>query len=107
MPRRYDLNHIHTLLTKGLLPEQLYILCYDSAHFAPFYQRFSQQAKQSDFIPALIEYADQTWQLEQLLTLMQKRYSKSYAKYQPYFIEFAWPQREFALRDFRRWLVER
>lgn len=85
MTKRYYLKNIRDLFTEGFGEEELRRLCYDEPDFRPVYHQLAESNSKAEIIDRLLEYAEQTLQLDKLLTLAGQRNPARYAKHQPYY----------------------
>jgi serine/threonine protein kinase len=88
MTLRYIMTNIRTLLTelsKGYTEEELRQICFDLPDFGPVQHQLSRIGDKAEIVERLLEYAEQTLQLEKVLTLARAYKPALYEKYQPYY----------------------
>jgi serine/threonine protein kinase len=84
---RYLLENIEILLTKlteDLTEEQLCQLCFGLPDFEPVHRQLTQSKGKAEMIQRLLEYAEQTLQLDELLALARSHNPTIYERYKPY-----------------------
>jgi serine/threonine protein kinase len=84
----YILNNVRALLADlaDQLPQAgLTRFFVDVPTFKPVRQQLAQSKHKADMIERLLEYAEQTVQVDGLLALLEARYPDLYAKHQPYY----------------------
>jgi hypothetical protein len=84
MTKRYHFKNIRTLLTEAFSADELRNLCFDVFDFRPVYHQLAANESKTKIISLLLEYADQTLQVEKLLALVAERNPTRYQKHQPY-----------------------
>lgn len=88
MRPRYLLKNITTLLaeiTESFSEAELRQLCLDIPDFKPVHRQLSQNLGKAEIVQRLLEYAEQTLQLDELLELAKARNLAIYEKYKPYY----------------------
>jgi hypothetical protein len=87
MTGRYNFKNIRALLTEAFSPDELRNLCFDVFDFRPVYHQLAAHEGKTKIVSLLLEYADQTLQVEKLLTLAEEHNPTRYVKHQPYYEE--------------------
>lgn len=107
----YLLKNIRALLSElmlSLTEEELRRLCLDLMDFKPVHQQLAQSNGKAEIIDRLLEYAEQTLQLDELLALAKELNPALYEKYQPYHGFASISRRDLAGRSLGQYhLVER
>ncbi|MCB0172707.1 MAG: hypothetical protein KDJ97_19390 [Anaerolineae bacterium] len=85
MNTHYNLKNIRILLIESFTDEDLRRLCYDIPNFRPVYVQLTRNTGKTEIIDRLIEYADRTLQIENLLALVKEHNPARYKKHQPYY----------------------
>jgi hypothetical protein len=83
----YDLRKIRKLLMEGFTAEELEHFCRDTPDFKPVYYQLPQRASSAEIIVRLIEYAERSALLEELLDWAKVHNPAEYDKHQPYYEE--------------------
>jgi hypothetical protein len=81
----YNLKNIRALLTEGFTDEELRALCFDV--FKPVFHKLAQNMGKVEIVGRLLEYADQTLQIDKLLTLAKAHNPARYEEHKPYTID--------------------
>ncbi|MFN8457356.1 MAG: SUMF1/EgtB/PvdO family nonheme iron enzyme [Anaerolineae bacterium] len=84
MTAHYHLPNIRNLLTEGFSDTQLRQLCYDVPGFRPVYESLAAGTGKDVIVQRLIEHAERTLQLGQLLALAKEQNPARYDMHQPY-----------------------
>ncbi|MFN8453628.1 MAG: AAA family ATPase [Anaerolineae bacterium] len=87
MTKRYHFKNIRTLFTEAFAPDELRNLCFDVFDFRPVYHQLAANESKTRIVSLLLEYADQTLQIEKLLALAEEHNPTRFQKHQPYFEE--------------------
>ncbi|MEW5960483.1 MAG: protein kinase, partial [Chloroflexota bacterium] len=85
---RYLLKNIRALLIElmvSMTEAELRQLCVDLPDFKPVHQQLAQRKGKAEIIDRLLEYAEQTLQLTELLSLVKELDPVLYKKHQPYY----------------------
>ncbi len=85
MPPTYHTANIRALLTQGFDDQKLRQLAYDWPEFRPAYEKLAAGTRKDVLVQLLIEQAERSLQLDQLLALAQRLNPARYALHQPYF----------------------
>lgn len=85
MTSNYNFRNIRTLLTEAFTADELRNLCFDVFDFRPVYHQLAANESKTKIISLLLEYTDQTLQVEKLLALIEEQNPARYHKHQPYF----------------------
>ncbi|NJN93969.1 MAG: serine/threonine protein kinase [Anaerolineales bacterium] len=108
---RYILKNIRSLLTEltvALTEEELRRLYFDLPEFKPVHHQLARSKGKAEIIDRLLEYAEQTLQLDDLLALAREKNRLVYEKHQPYYELVTAARRDLVGRDLGRYhLVER
>ncbi|MCK6624047.1 MAG: protein kinase [Anaerolineae bacterium] len=108
---RYILKNIRSLLTEltvALTEEELRRLYFDLPEFKPVHHQLARSKGKAEIIDRLLEYAEQTLQLDDLLALARENNRRVYEKHQPYYEIVTAARRDLVGRDLGRYhLVER
>ncbi len=78
-------RNIRTLLIEGFSTEELNQLCFDE--FRPVYDQLPLRSSKTEIVELLLQYVDQTLQVDKLLALVKERNPARYKKHQPYYKE--------------------
>ena len=107
----YMLKNIRALfseLTLSLTEEELRRLCVDLIDFKPVHHQLAQSNGKAEIIDRLLEYAEQTVQLDELLALAKELNPALYEKHQPYYGLASVSRRDLVGRSLGQYhLVER
>lgn len=107
----YLLKNIRALfsdLTLSLTEEELRQLCVDLIDFKPVHHQLAQSNGKAEIIDRLLEYAEQTLQLDELLALAKELNPALYEKHQPYYGLASISRRDLVGRSLGQYhLVER
>ncbi len=87
--KRYRLKDIRALLLEGFTAEDLRRLCFDELNFRPVYYQLADNTGKAEIVDRLLEYAEQTLQLDYLLALAQAGNPARYAQGEPYYEQIA------------------
>lgn len=79
------LENIRLLLIQGFSAEELRRLCYDKVQFREVYGNLSATSGKAEIAHRLIEYANNTAQINELLTWAEQDNPSIYQKHQPYY----------------------
>ncbi|HXV44853.1 MAG TPA: protein kinase [Anaerolineae bacterium] len=108
---RYILKNIRALLTElttALTEEELRQLYFGLPEFKPVHHQLARSNGKAEIIDRLLEYAEQTLQLDDLLALARENNRALYAKHQPYYEFITVARRDLIGRNLGRYhLVER
>lgn len=108
---RYILKNIRALLTEltvALTEEELRQLYFDLPEFKPVHHQLARSNGKAEIIDRLLEYAEQTLQLDDLLVLARENNRHLYEKHQPYYEVITAARRDLVGRDLGKYhLVER
>jgi serine/threonine protein kinase len=108
---RYILKHIRALLselTATLTEEGLRQLYTDLPEFKPVHHQLARSNGKAEIIDRLLEYAEQTLQLNDLLALAKELNPRLYDKHQPYYELISLGRRDLLGQDLGKYhLVER
>ncbi|MCQ3976463.1 MAG: hypothetical protein DPW09_23780 [Anaerolineae bacterium] len=108
---RYILKNIRSLLTEltvALTEEELRRLYFDLPEFKPVHHQLARSKGKAEIIDRLLEYCEQTLQLDDLLALARENNRRVYEKHQPYYEIVTAARRDLVGRDLGRYhLVER
>ncbi|MCG3210450.1 MAG: Serine/threonine-protein kinase PknD [Anaerolineae bacterium] len=108
---RYLLKNIRALLielTVSLTETELRQLYLDLPDFKPVHQQLAQSNGKAEIIDRLLEYAEQTLQLTELLSLAKELNPALYQKHQPYYESVSVGRRNLVGRSLGQYhLVER
>ena len=88
MGRRYKMRNIQSLLlalTADFTEEELRQLYIDLPEFKPVHHQLVQSRGKGEIVRKLLEYADQTLQVDDLLTLAKEHNPDIYKRYEPYY----------------------
>ncbi|GIK39293.1 MAG: hypothetical protein BroJett011_31260 [Chloroflexota bacterium] len=85
----YDSGRIRILLTEGFSDEELRALAFDVPGFKPVYHQLAHNSGKAEIISRLLEHAERTRQLEQLLELAKSSNPAQYARNEPYVYDHA------------------
>ncbi len=111
IPTRYILANIRALLlawTEGFSEQQLRQLYIDLPDFRPVHQQLARTQGKANIIDRLLEYAEQTLQLDELLALARQHNPALYEKHQPYLELTSMGRRDLIGLDLGKYhLVER
>jgi hypothetical protein len=80
----YNLGKIRALLTEGFSDEDLRTLAFDVPGFKPVYHQLAHNTGKKEIVSRLLEYAERTHQLAQLLELAKAHNPAKYAEDEPY-----------------------
>ncbi|MBE7554799.1 MAG: hypothetical protein HS126_27420 [Anaerolineales bacterium] len=89
MTPSYDSGKIRILLTEGFSAEELHALAFDEPGFKPVFHQLASNSGKAEIISRLLEHAERTRQLEQLLELAKSSNPAQYARYEPYAYDHA------------------
>lgn len=84
MTTRYHLKNIRILLTEGFSAEELRRFCYDDTNFRPVYHQLAHNTGKTEIVEQLLAFAEQTVQIEALLTWAKTANPRRYSTHQPY-----------------------
>jgi serine/threonine protein kinase len=108
---RYILKNIRALLTEltvALTEEELRQIYFDLPEFKPVHHQLAGSNGKAEIIDRLLEYAEQTLQLDDLLALARENNRSLYEKHQPYYEIITAARRDLVGRDLGKYrLVER
>lgn len=108
---RYILKNIRALLTEltaALSETELRQLYFDLPEFKPVHQQLARSQGKIEIIDRLLEYAEQTLQLDDLLALARENNRALYEKHQPYYEIITAARRDLVGRNLGKYhLVER
>jgi serine/threonine protein kinase len=88
MGRRYKMRNIQSLLlalTADFTEEELRQLYIDLPEFKPVHQQLVQSRGKGEIVRRMLEYADQTLQVDDLLALAKEHNPDIYKRYEPYY----------------------
>lgn len=80
----YNLRNIRTLLTEGFSDRELRRFCYDTIEFRSVYDELANLTGKASIIDVLLEYADRTLLLDQVLAWVKAKKPARYELHQPY-----------------------
>ena len=108
---RYILKNIRALiteLTEALTEEELRQLYFDLPEFKPVHHQLARSNGKAEIIDRLLEYAEQTLQLDDMLALAKEHNRALYEKHQPYYELVTAARRDLLGRNLGKYhLVER
>lgn len=108
---RYILKNIRALLTEltvALTEEELRQIYFDLPEFKPVHHQLARSQGKAEIIDRLLEYAEQTLQLDDLLALARENNRTLYEKHQPYYEIITAARRDLVGRDLGKYrLVKR
>jgi serine/threonine protein kinase len=108
---RYILKNIRGLiteLTEALTEEELRQLYFDLPEFKPVHHQLARSNGKAEIINRLLEYAEQTLQLDDMLALAKEHNRALYEKHQPYYELVTAARRDLLGRNLGKYhLVER
>ncbi|GIK36658.1 MAG: hypothetical protein BroJett011_04910 [Chloroflexota bacterium] len=108
---RYILKNIRALLTEltvALTEEELRQIYFDLPEFKPVHHQLARSQGKVEIIDRLLEYAEQTLQLDDLLALARENNRTVYEKHQPYYEVITAARRDLVGRDLGKYrLVKR
>jgi serine/threonine protein kinase len=88
IPPRYLMKNVRALLielTEAFTVDELLQLYYDIPDFRPVRHQLAQSSSKAELIDQLLEYAEQTLQIDILLALAKEHNLAIYEKHQPYY----------------------
>lgn len=108
---RYILKNIRALLTEltvALTEEELRQIYFDLPEFKPVHHQLARSQGKAEIIDRLLEYAEQTLQLDDLLALARENNRTLYEKHQPYYEVITAARRDLVGHDLGKYrLVKR